>query len=536
MQPADLIAELTRPAAYAPQLVARVEVLQTHTAFLFLTEERVYKVKKPVDLGFLDFTTLERREHFCREEVRLNSRLSPQVYLGVVPITVGPHGRLRVGADGEPVEWAVEMVRLPAHRMLSRLLESGEIDNAHMNAVVDMLAAFHAGTATGEGVDAFGAPEQVRANAIENLAQLAPFVGAPDDARAVLTPVQLGFLRERTEASLARHAELVERRVVEGRIREGHGDLHAENVCFPADEPVAYDCIEFAKRFRCCDVASDLAFLAMDLDFRGFGAFSSYLVHRYAEATGDHELPHLIGFYKGYRALVRAKVAALTASDPTVGADAAAEQRTRAMRYVQLAASYELEPTLTLMCGLPGAGKSWLAHRIAPTLRAALFRSDVRRDALVGAAAAHTETAHGRGAFTQDERGRVYRVLLLDAIDKLHAGRSVIVDATCSRRAFRRDFVDAAERLGLPYQVLHVTAPDAVVRARLEARALDPDEVSAAGVAVYEREREAFEPPDELPEGHVLLIDSSTGSPEEHGSRIVDHMIALAARAEETRP
>lgn len=487
---AELVEALSSLAAYE-RPTGRVELRQTHISWLFFLDDRVYKVKKPVDLGFLDFSTLGRRKQACDDEVRLNRRLAGDVYLGVVPITRGPESRLRVGGSGEALEWAVEMIRLPEEGMLAQRLERGVIDNEPMNALAELLVPFHATSATGADVDEHGRPVAIRRNVLENFEELAPFVGDLEGEHAVLTRPQHAFLEGRARRFLDRNGDLFERRIREHRIREGHGDLHAENLCFVDGRVVAYDCIEFSRAFRCGDVAADLAFLAMDLDYRGFPGFSSYLVRRYVELGGDGELPLLEAFYKGYRAIVRAKVSALTAADEGVDPDQRVALRHKAMRYVQLAAAYELPAAMILLCGPPAEAKRRLAGDLAGSLRAAVLHFAVHERV----AAARPASAHRPGTVEH----RTYRALLAGALRNLRAGHSVIVDAPFDRREHRSAFVDAAARLDLPYYVL-------------------PLETG-----------EAHEPPDEVPAAH-LLPSVPAGAPSvEPASRLIDRMIELAA-------
>jgi aminoglycoside phosphotransferase family enzyme/predicted kinase len=533
-----LASELARPAAFPPG-AGQPEVRRTLVSLLVFTRERVYKLKQALDLGFIDASTLERRRFLCEEEVRLNARLAPGVHLGVVPITLGPDGHLVLRGRGEVVEWAVEMVRLPEEGMLARRLELGVIDNEQMNALAALLVDFHRGARTGSGVDEFGSPACIRTNVEENFEQLAPFVrstgAGPVTRIPVLTSAQHSFLRARARSFLAEQRGLLEARVTTGRIREGHGDLHAENVCILPERFVVYDRIEFSSRLRCLDVVNDLAFLVMDLDARGFPGFGAYMAHRYAELAGDTELPRLLGFYKAYRAIVRAKVAALSASN---GDDERrAELRRASKRYLQLALGYELRPTLVLMAGLPGSGKSFLAAHLARQLRAALLHSDERRKRLAGMSAdASAGAAWGQGLYTLQQREATYRSLLEDAVHALSSGRSVVADASFTRRAFRRPFVDAAVRLGVPYCFVHVSAPEEVVRARMSSRG--PESGSDADFGIYLRERAAFEPLDEVPDGHALEVSSAEGEPEDGVSLLFDRLIELegASRAAGARP
>jgi aminoglycoside phosphotransferase family enzyme/predicted kinase len=523
--PLDLAQALRRPSAY-PFPVDEVGFLQTHTSMLFFAGERVYKVKKAVDLGFLDFTTFERRRFFCEEEVRLNERLAPGVYLGVVPIVRADDG-VRVGGPGEPIEVAVEMVRLPAERMLDRLLEAGEIDNARMDALARLLADFHANAATGAGVDEYGEPAAVARNVLENFQETERFIGEPHTVSRELH----AFLAARAERFLEQERELLVRRVREGRIRDGHGDLHAGNICVLGERIVAYDSLEFAPRFRCADVACDLAFLCMDLDYRDFRGFSGYLARRYAELARDEELERLLPFYKGYRAVVRAKVASLAAADPSVPAPEQEVRRREAMRYWQLAASYELPAPLLLTCGLPATGKSTAARQLAAPFEALVLRSDVRRKHLAGVAATYRgRHALDQGLYSREMTERTYASLLTDAEEALAGGRAVVVDATFSSAASREPFRALAERVGAPFLVVEVTAPEEEIVRRLERRAREGRDPSDADVAIYRQLRRRYEPPLELPDAQRLSIDSR-GVPEEMVSHAVDLLVAQAAAA-----
>ncbi len=525
---AALARALRRPQAYAtaPETVG---FLQTHVSLLFFAGERVYKVKKPVDLGFLDFTTLERRRFFCDEEVRLNRRLAPRVYRGVVPVVRRAGGALAVGGEGEVVDWAVEMERLPEQRMLDRLLEHGAIDNALLEALTSLLVVFHARAATGAGVDEHGAPEAVGAAALDNFDALERLAGDG----AWLSRAQLHFLRARAEAWLAAGRERLLARVRAGRIREGHGDLHAGNVCFADEGVVAYDCLEFRAAFRCCDVASDLAFLAMDLDARGFPAFAQLLARRYADEARDEELLALFPFYKGYRAMVRAKVAALTAGDAGLDARARAAERRRALRYLQLAAGYELAPRAVLLCGLPASGKSWLAAHLARPLRAALLHSDARRRAVAAPAQAAGD-GYGEGLYAPEQKERTYRALLDGALEALGSGRSVLVDATFALRRHRALFAEALARSGFAWHLVELRASEALTLERLARRAAEGRSLSEADAEVYRRARESFEPPDEVPAGRRLVVEATADAadggdpgPEAHVARLLDQAIAL---------
>ena len=332
-------------------------------------------------------------------------------------------------------------------------------------------------------------------------------------------------------------SELFLKRVRTGRIRDGHGDLHAGNICFTADDIVIYDCIEFAARFRCSDVAADLAFLAMDLDQRCFRGFSSYLVHRYAQQAEDKDVVLLMPFYKAYRAMVRAKVSAMRSTSAGLNPEPREEAERDAMRYFHLAASYGMPPALVLMCGLPGTGKRWIARRVGRPFEPVILRSDATRKILAGLSPRQRAAAGFReGLYSAEHTARTYVRLLEEAVGHLSEGRSVIVDATFSRGEQRAPFIQAAADSRLPWAVIEVTCPESVVRARLEQRAQDPNEISDADQTVYLQARSTYEPPLEV-EPSRLLSTASGEAVEALTGRLLDCLVLdLSAREVSSPP
>jgi uncharacterized protein len=501
-------------------------VRQTHISVLFFTEGRVYKVKKPIDLGFVDYSTLEMRRHFCHEEVRLNSRLSPEVYLGVVGIIAEESGNLRIGREVEPnvIDYAVEMVRLPQDRMLSALLERGEVDNAQMNAIAQRMAEFHRHCPTGPGVDEYAAPDEIRRQMEDNFAQIEPFIN--DLASATLHAALRRWCRD----FLTANKPMLHDRVSAGRIREGHGDLHAENICIlPARETslVIYDCIEFTPRFRCRDVCCEIAFLAMDLDYRGYRGFARFITHEYAQLTGDETFHQPLDFYKLHLAIVRCKVAALTSRDETVGEDERREARLRAMGYAHLAATYAIGPALIIMCGLPGSGKSWAARAITRPFEALILHSDVIRKRLAGIEP--TQRALERiyqPEFTQ----RTYAAMLEQAEAALQSGRTVIADGTFMRIAQREPFIELARRLNVPFLLVQTQATDREIQRRMKARLNDSTEVSDADWQVYKHAKPGWQPLDEIRKTQRVVLRGRP-SPEQAASAVIDSLLANPAIA-----
>ncbi len=512
-----LVAALLDPRAY-PHPPERVELVETHISWVFLAGERVYKVKKPVDLGFLDFTTLRRRRHFCEEEVRLNRRLAPDVYLGVVALTRARGGRLRVGGEGRTVEVAVEMRRLPAERMLDRLVATGEAD-AHLVAAVGVtIARFHAAAETGGEIDALGGIDTVRRNWEENFAQtagLGPHV-LPPETRAALAGYVAGFL--------AREAPRFAARVAAGRSRDCHGDLQAQHVC--CTDPIrVFDCIEFNHRFRFGDTASEIAFLAMDLERLGRRDLAIHFLNAYLEESGDYEAVPLLDFYRAYRAWVRGKVVGFQ-----VAARPAAASEARG--FFELAARYARprpRARLLVMTGVMGSGKSTVARLLAARLPAVVIRTDVVRKRLAGVPlrerAAH---AYGEGLYTPEMGRRTYAEALRLAGETLLAGWCVVVDGSFSAAAERRAAAEAAARAGVELGVVWCDAPDAVIAERLRRRAGDRLEVSDGRVELLAAHRARYEPP--AGEADVVRVDTG-GDPASDVDRALDALGVAAERA-----
>jgi aminoglycoside phosphotransferase family enzyme len=333
-----VVEALLKPQAY-PHKPQKIELVQTQMSFIFLTGEYVYKVKKPVNLGYLDYTTLEKRHFFCRQELELNRRLCPDVYLAVVPITMSLRGAKRrsnlveLEGQGKAIEYAVKMRQLPQDRMMDVLLSQGQVTPEMVARVAEKLADFHKKAQTNQEIGAFGKLDVIRGNCDENFAQSEKYIGIS------ITAEEYQHIEKYTDNFVDSNPSLVDKRVREGRIRDCHGDLHAAHVCF-TDEICIYDCIEFNDRFRYCDVASEVAFLAMDLDRYQQAGLSRHLVNTYVELSHDEELLKLLNFYKCYRAYVRGKVESFKLDDPLIPRSEKAKALESARSYFQLAESY----------------------------------------------------------------------------------------------------------------------------------------------------------------------------------------------------
>ena len=497
------VAALLRPAAY-PHPADDLHLHETHVSWVVLAGPYAYKVKKPVDLGFLDFSTPERRAAACADEVRLNRRLCPDVYLGVVRL-VERRGAYFVGGTGRPVEPAVRMRRLPDAGMLPNLLATGAVDARLVGRIARRLARFHARAATGPGVDEYGGPATVRANWDENFAQTAPFVG-----RMVPASVQEAIVAY-VERFLAEQRALLERRVAAGRIREGHGDLHAGSICVEGRRLQLFDCLEFSARFRCADVAAEVAFLAMDLDHYGRADLAAAFVDAYVRDGGDRELARLLDFYKCYRAYVRGKVASLRLAEPGLAPAQEVDVVAEARAYFDLAWAYTgglARPTLVVTMGLPASGKTSLARALARRLGLVHLASDVVRKELAGLQPTeHGGAGFGQGLYDPATTRRTYATLRRRAGRWLRRGRSVVLDATFGRVAERAAVRRLAARTGARLVVFHCRAAKATLRERLAARAGDSGVVSDARLEHWPALRAAYAEPAEL--AGVVAVDTT---------------------------
>ena len=502
-----LVQALLRPGAYPDGTrSARVELMETHVSYLFLTGSYVYKVKKPVDYGFLDFTSLEKRRYFCHQEVLLNRRLSPDVYLGVVEVRRDGDS-YAVEGPGETVEYAVQMRRLPRSRIMSELLRRRALKPAQMRLLAERVHGFHQTAETGPHITALGGLETVRNNVLENFAQTERYIEQTVSRR--------DFRRASaySQAFLAEREDLFAQRAEEGRIRDGHGDLHSAQIFLDDNDVAIIDCIEFNERFRYGDVASDLAFLAMDLDYYRRDDLSRTLVDAYVEASGDRGIEELLDFYKCYRAWVRGKVTSFRLDDPSLSPQAKRSLADEARRYFRLASRYARPsgPVLLLTAGLVGAGKSSLARDLAGPLEAEVLTSDVIRKEMAGIPVTERQfTPWGTGLYTEESIEDTYAELHRRAEDGLQRGRAVVLDASYRKRAWREAALDIARRADAPALVLECVAPEEDVRARLERRSRRRRDPSDGRWEIYAQQKAAYEPLTELSASQHLIIDTSS--------------------------
>lgn len=489
------LADALRDPACYPHPVNRIELIETHISWLLLTGPYAYKLKKPVGLGFVDFTTLARRRHFCDEELRLNRRLAPDLYLDVVPITGTPQAP-RIGGDGEAIEYAVRMRQFAQEDLLDRRLAEGRLDPRHVDEIADTAAGFHHAAPAAPVEAAWGTPPTVLAPALENFAQIEQRLSGNG------VHLRLAALRRWTLAEHARLAETFSARRAAGCVRECHGDMHLGNMALVDGRPVVFDCIEFNPDLRWIDVASECAFTVMDFAARRHAGLGWRFLNRYLEGTGDYDAVAVLHWYLVYRAMVRAKVDCIRARAPDVAADRAAEQWQDFLERLALAerCAAPRRPVLAITCGPSGSGKTHATQHVLERCGAIRIRSDIERKRIHGyAGSAQTGSAPGGGIYGPEATRRTFDRLGGIATELLAARQCVLVDATFLTRESRRTFRAIAQAAGARFVIVCCHAPAEVARRRIDARRRAGIDASEANHGIYARQQQAWEPfaPDE---------------------------------------
>jgi aminoglycoside phosphotransferase family enzyme/predicted kinase len=496
-----LIGKLLNPGLYAPP-VASVELLETHISWVLLAGDYAYKIKKPVNFGFLDFSTLAKRRFYCHEELRLNRRLAANLYLEVAAIA-GSMENPYFAASGEGIEYAVKMRRFEQDALFDRMLAENRLEAAQIEQLADTVAAFHGAIARSGPDDAHGLPADIQIAALDNFSHLYPLLPDGMDGPSLET------LRTWTHDQYERLQAAMQLRKERGFVRECHGDLHLGNIVWLGNRAVPFDAIEFNEKLRWVDVASEIAFTAMDLQVHQRNDLAYRLLNRYFAATGDyHSLP-LLRYYLVYRAMVRAKIAVLSL------AHANNEQSRTAMvakyrRQIDFAlACIRPNTPLLLLChGFSGSGKSTIAAHLAENLPALHLRSDLERKRLCGLAAmADSGSQLQGGIYTENITELTYSHLAALAEDILRSGVSVIVDATCLKRRQRDLFRNCAKKSAARLVILDIQTSESTLRQRIAKRFGSRLDSSEADIAVLEQQMRQQQPlaEEEMPD--VIGLD-----------------------------
>lgn len=488
------------------------QLIETHISWVFLGDHDVYKVKKPVNLSFLDFTRLSDRKRACDVEVVLNQRLTNGVYLGVVPVVRTPSGRHLI--DGAPrdeaseiVDYAVHMRRLSDEHRWDWLLARGELSSARVAAFAEHLVRFHSTCSINPELAQLGTPEAIRVNVEENFAQLGDALQAylPHSRATALPLLQHDFLNQ--------HANVFTARSSEGKVRDGHGDLRLEHVYSEPTGIQVLDCIEFNDRFRYADVAADLAFITMDLRHNGRADLAEVLAASYAAATSDYELYRVLDFYESYRAVVRAKVTHIASSTKGRSDPQSATTRAKVVRYLNQAIEAlrgrERTPRVVAVGGLIASGKSHTASEVSALLQCPVIATDRLRKHLHHAEPhQHLDAAQFSGAYSEANTARIYELLLESARHVLHSGRSVVLDATFRQASERERLMNFCQTNGVPLYFVECKADETTLRQRLRQRE-EQRTISDARESLLDEFMRRYEPPVEAQVGQLCQLDTT---------------------------
>jgi len=493
-----LIAALQNPTLFAHP-VTQFNLIETHISWVLLTGEFAYKIKKPVDFGFLNFTTLEARKHFCEEELRLNQRLAADLYLEVLPISGSPD-KPQLGGAGQPMEYAIKMRQFPQENLLNAVQARGELTAAHIDDLAAQIADFHRKTPPVAANHPLCSVAAICAPMWQNFAQIEPLLSEEADK------AQLAALKGWMQASISRLTPILAERGANGKIRECHGDLHLGNAILRESGAVAlFDCIEFNEEFRLIDQALDAAFLAMDLEDRGLNALARRFTNAWLEHSGDWQALQLLPLYKAHRALVRAKVGLFR-----LGQEQDAAQREAILAqyrsYIALAESYSAIPApfLVLMHGLSGTGKSHLARQLADASGAICLRSDVERKRLF---------ADKKRRYSEQANQQTYAHLHSLAEMALLTGYSVIIDAAYLKRSERDTAKKIAQSIGAAWLILACEAPLALIEQRICARkqlGIDASDADLAVVCAQQRFMQALAADEKVQSLHLDTAEDSS--------------------------
>lgn len=525
MEFSALLLAFQDPRIY-PERPKKVELVQTHISAIFLTGEHAYKIKKPVNFGFLDFTTLEKRKFYCHQEVDLNRRLSPEFYLGVVEIR-SHQGQISIGeGPGEILEYAVLMKQFPSDCIMDRWLARGAITLEIVERIAAKIAHFHSRAATNPEIAAFGEIETIRVNVEENFAQTEKYVGRAFSAETYRE------IQESSRRFMESHLPLFQKRIAEGKIRDCHGDLHLQHICL-GEEILIFDCIEFNQRFRYSDVAADIAFLLMDLDSHGEPMLSATLAFHYLKISQDWAIFLLLNFYKSYRAYVRAKVTCFRLDDPVISIANKTSALEEARRYFSLSHYYARKlnrPALLVTCGLMGTGKSTIARALSEALGWERLSSDILRKELAHLSPLeHRYEKFHQGLYSPDFSQKTYKGLLDRAHNILEAGNSLIIDASFKKKTDRQEARALAHRAQADFLLIECQSDEREIERRLTFRAGDKDEASDGRWELFADQKEDFEKLEGMgPDSYLPLI--TQGSVEECLGAIFRHLLQRAGR------
>lgn len=500
-----MIAFLQQPESYQ-HVPAAVEIRQTHASILAIAPPYVYKVKKHVNLGFMDFTTLEARKANCEREIQLNSRLCPDLYVGIIPVT-SQEGQLSFHGNGKIVDYALQMYQLEEGYFLNQRMEKGEVDISGMEPVLRKLANFYQMQTPDEALQEYGSLASIGKNVLDNLKGIESFV-TDTTGKAVLS-----ILGTYVNAFMRRQSALFEKRMQEHRIKDCHGDLHLDHIHIKEGNICIYDCIEFNDHFRYSDVAADIAFLCMDLDFHQRQDLAGEVSRHMANLLQDPDMEKLMDFYKCYRACVRAKVAVIQSGETEVSEAGRLSSRALAAQYLQLGLRYAVlgsVPTVLMVCGRVGTGKSTLARKMAEQLGVFYIGSDEVRKQQAGLPLyIRTDPQKRKNLYTPDVSKALYHTLLQTALEKVQRNQSLVIDATFSQPIYRQPFIESFAQYHIPHLFIELQATNETIKQRLANRENSSQEVSDARLEDFETVSRLYQAPAEVASKHLIRLNAS---------------------------
>ncbi|MFW6014572.1 MAG: AAA family ATPase [Candidatus Nanoarchaeia archaeon] len=498
----DIVEFMQNPENYDDS-TTKVEHKQTHISHVFLTKDFVYKVKKPVNFGFLDFETLEKRKFYCEEEVRLNKRLCPELYLGVIPIT-NDNG-LSLNGSGKTVEYAVKMKRMPEETIMKHLLKNDKVSYKEIKKIANILSEFYKNVNCSENIDNYGKPEMLKQATDQNFEQTEKYVDYIFDGQSY------EFIKNATNRFFIKNKELFEIRIKNSKIKEGHGDLHSGNIFIHNGQVCIFDCVEFNKSFRCGDVANDIAFLAMDLEYFNKCNLAKYLIQKYVDFTHDYNIYALLDFYKCYRAYVRAKVTAFLTEDKSLSAQKKEELKEEAKNYFQHAYEYaqifdNQTPAVIISCGVTATGKSRWLKVASDIINAPVLRTDeIRKELFNMREDEKRDENFYKRYYSEASRQMVYDEIFTRAEKIVKNGGKLAIDATFIKAQNRKIAKELADKYGAEFIIIHTRANEETIKKRLEQRKKEKNNVSDANIDAYIYQSKNFEEPDE---GKVITLNT----------------------------
>ncbi len=492
----NLLKLIKNPRIYRSN-IKKVNIIQTHISYVILTGKYAYKFKKPVNFGFLDFSTLEKRKFFCEEEIRLNRRLCPEIYLEVVTLN-RKNDDIIINGSGEVIDYAVKMKEFPQSFILNKLIEKKKIDEKIIDNIIDILVKFYRYSKSTNDINYYGTTEVIKNNTEENFEQTKGFINL------TITKEIFDSIKKRTDDFINANTNIFDERIKNGFIKDCHGDLHSGNIVLLNDKVCIFDCIEFNKRFRYSDVASDIAFLSMDLDFLGKPYLSSYLIEKYVVKSKDENIFNILNFYKCYRAFVRGKVIGFKLNDAKINQFEREKTIKLAKKYFDLANFYsklfskgknDVNPILFVTTGLTGSGKTTVARKFAVDYNAKMISTDTVRKEFAGIDKYERHfDAYNTGLYSPDKMKQIYNKVFEKADILLNNKKNVILDATFITRKLRDISRRLAEKNNADFLILYCNCPEKKVKNYLENR-VKKKSISDGRWEIYIEQKNSYEKP-----------------------------------------